>query len=184
MKILLNFYFRNTKKENIEYDKYITLSKIIEHINKFIQEEDQTINFDSLVTKWSDLNNILNKYGDIPLFKLIKLKNKFKVCYGGYIKFIVLYNKIEIITLFQNHYNNNINNKNHLNEFYLTENFILKYLSNEDLINLALINKYSYSLIKNNILFNKEIYFKNNIDNKEEEENKIINFKKFFLFNL
>ena len=174
MKILANFYFYNAKKENIEYDKKIKLSTIIKHVNKFIIEQDKDINFDNLVTKWSDLNNIFKEYGDIPLFKLLKMKKKFKICYGGYIKFILEYNKMEQITLFQNDLDIN------LNKFYSLYKFILKYLTKEDIINLSLISKYSYSLIKTDKIFNKDVYFRNTIDNKEEKENVIINFKKFF----
>ena len=174
MKILANFYFYNAKKENIEYDKKIKLSTIIKHVNKFIIEQDKDINFDNLVTKWSDLNNIFKEYGDIPLFKLLKMKKKFKICYGGCIKFILEYNKMEQITLFQNDLDIN------LNKFYSLYKFILKYLTKEDIINLSLISKYSYSLIKTDKIFNKDVYFRNTIDNKEEKENVIINFKKFF----
>jgi hypothetical protein len=57
----------------------------------------------------------------------------------------------------------------------------LKYLSIEDIINLSLINKYSYSLIIQNKIFKTNICFKNNCDSEEEEkEKKIINFNKFF----
>ena len=173
MKIFADFYLYNSKKENVQYSKDTILSIIIKDSNKFINEVDKNINFDILVVKWSELINFLDKYGDIPLFKLLKMQKKFKICYGGYIKFRIIYNKIEEIILFKKE-----DNKNN-NKIFLVYNFILKFLSNEDIFNLALINKYSYNLILDNKIFNKEIFLKNNLKDEEEKENKLINFDKF-----
>ena len=170
MKIFADFYLYNSKKENVQYSKDTILSIIIKDSNKFINEVDKNINFDILVVKWSELINFLDKYGDIPLFKLLKMQKKFKICYGGYIKFRIIYNKIEEIILFKKE-----DNKNN-NKIFLVYNFILKFLSNEDIFNLALINKYSYNLILDNKIFNKEIFLKNNFKDEEEKENKLINF--------
>ena len=177
MKIIANFYFYNSKKENIEYDKNTTLSILIKDSNIFIKEIDKNIDFDKLVTKWNDLNIFLEKYGDIPLFKLLKIQKKFKICYGGYIKFNIIYKNIEQFTSFEN---NNIINDTNKNQLFLIYNYILKYLSNEDISNLSLVSKDSYNVIKNYKIINEDIFLKNNCDNADEKEKKLINFNKFF----
>ena len=179
MKILADFYLYNTKNENIEYNLKTPLSLIILHANKFIKEYDKDLDFNMIVSKWSELNKFLEQYGDIPLFKLLKIQKKFRICYGGYIKFRIIYNKIEKAVIFQSN-NNEINIKKQ-NKFYLIYNYILKYLSIEDIINLSLINKYSYNLIINNKIYNTSICLKNSCyDEEEEKEKKLINFNKFF----
>ena len=172
MKILADFYLFNSKKEGLEYDKNITLSTIIKDVNKFIIEVNKEMDFDRLVNKWSELITFLNKYGNIELFKFLKIQKKFKICYGGYIKFRILYDKVEQIVTFKN-------NKNE-NNFYLMYKYFIKYLSKEDISNLALINKNSYNIIINNKIFKEDIFLKNSCDNEEEKEKKIINFNKFF----
>ena len=177
MKILADYYLYNSKKENVEYAKDTLLSIIIKESNIFIKEVDKNINFNNLVTKWNELNKFLDKYGNIPLYELLKKQKKFKICYGGYIKFKIIYNKIEQFILFKS--NNSDNNENK-NKFFLIYNYILKYLTNEDILNLSLINKKSYNIIKNNKIFDINLYLKNNCDFKDEKEKKIINFNKFF----
>ena len=174
MKILVDFYLFNYKKEGLEYDKNILLSTLIKDVNKFINEVNKDMDFDKLINKWSELITFLDKYGNIPLFKLLKIQKKFKICYGGYIKFRIIYDKIEQIITFKN----NDNKKENI--FYLLYNYILKYLSKEDISNLALINKDSYNIIINNKIFKEDIFFKNSCDDEEEKERKIINFNKFF----
>ena len=174
MKILADFYLFNSKKEGLEYDKNITLSTIIKDVNKFIIEVNKEMDFDRLVNKWSELITFLNKYGNIELFKFLKIQKKFKICYGGYIKFRILYDKVEQIVTFKNNDNKNENN------LYLLYKYIIKYLSKEDISNLALINKNSYNIIINNKIFKEDIFLKNSCDYEEEKERKIINFNKFF----
>jgi len=174
MKILADFYLFNSKKEGLEYDKNITLSTIIKDVNKFIIEVNKEMDFDNLVNKWNELIAILDKFGNIQLFKLLKIQKKFKICYGGYIKFRILFDKIEQIIIFKNSVHKNENN------FFLLYNYILKYLSNEDISCLALINKNSYNIIMNNKIFKEDIAFKNIFDDEEDKERKIINFNKFF----
>ena len=174
MKILADFYLFNSKKEGLEYDKNITLSTIIKDVNKFIIEVNKEMDFDRLVNKWSELITFLNKYGNIELFKFLKIQKKFKICYGGYIKFRIVYDKVEQIITFKNNDNKNENN------LYLLYKYIIKYLSKEDISNLALINKNSYNIIINNKIFKEDIFLKNSCDYEEEKERKIINFNKFF----
>ena len=174
MKILADFYLFNSKKEGLEYDKNITLSTIIKDVNKFIIEVNKEMDFDRLVNKWSELITFLNKYGNIELFKFLKIQKKFKICYGGYIKFRIVYDKVEQIVTFKNNDNKNENN------LYLLYKYIIKYLSKEDISNLALINKNSYNIIINNKIFKEDIFLKNSCDYEEEKERKIINFNKFF----
>ena len=174
MKILADFYLFNYKKEGLEYDKNITLSTIIKDVNKFIIEVNKEMDFDRLVNKWSELITFLNKYGNIELFKFLKIQKKFKICYGGYIKFRIVYDKVEQIVTFKNNDNKNENN------LYLLYKYIIKYLSKEDISNLALINKNSYNIIINNKIFKEDIFLKNSCDYEEEKERKIINFNKFF----
>ena len=111
MKILADFYLYNYKKENIEYNINTNLSLIISNVQQFIKEYDKDMDFEKLVTKWSELNEFLEKYGDIPLFKLLRIQIKFRICYGGYLKFRIIYNKIENMIIFQSN-NITINNKN------------------------------------------------------------------------
>ena len=174
MKILVDFYLFNSKKEGLEYDKNIALSTIIKDVNNFIIEVNKEMDFDKLVNRWSELITLLDKYGNIPLFKCLKIQKKFKICYGGYIKFRIVYDKVDQIITFKNNDNKNVNN------FYLIYNYILKYLSKEDIYNLSLINKNSYNIIINNKIFKENIFFINSCDNEEEKERKIINFNKFF----
>ena len=174
MKILADYYLFNSKKEGLEYDKNITLSTIIKDVNKFIIEVNKEMDFDRLVNKWSELITFLNKYGNIELFKFLKIQKKFKICYGGYIKFRIVYDKVEQIVTFKNNDNKNENN------LYLLYKYIIKYLSKEDISNLALINKNSYNIIINNKIFKEDIFLKNSCDYEEEKERKIINFNKFF----
>ena len=108
MKILADFYLYNEKNENTSYNMNTKLSKIIKDSDEFIKTIDKDINFEILVIKWSDLYELLNKEGDIPLFKLLKIQKKFKICYGGYIKFRIIYETKEQITIFEN--SNNIKN--------------------------------------------------------------------------
>ena len=180
MKIFADFYLYNDKKENILYNSNTKISMIITDANNFIKTIDKYIDFDILVIKWNELYEILNKDGDIPLFKLLKVKKKFKICYGGYIKFKIIYNNKEQITIFENSSNEietNINNKNKL---FLVYDSIIKYLTNDEIINLALINKNLYKKFLDNKLLKTDIIFKNDCFDEEEEQNKILNFKKLF----
>ena len=113
MKIFADFYYYNNKNENILYDVNTKLSKIIKDSENFITTVDKNINLELLVIKWGELYEILNKNGDIPLFKLLRIQKKFKICYGGYIKFRTLYNSKECLTIFQNtKYKNEISENN------------------------------------------------------------------------
>ena len=79
MKIFADFYYYNNKNENIFYDSNTKLSLIIKDSENFISLVDKNINLQSLVIKWSELYEILNKNGDIPLFKLLRIQKKFKL---------------------------------------------------------------------------------------------------------
>ena len=57
---------------------------------------------------------------------------------------------------------------------------IIKYLTNDEIINLALINKNLYKKFLDNKLLKTDIIFKNDCFDEEEEQNKILNFKKLF----
>ena len=180
MKIFADFYYYNDKNENILYDANTKLSTIIKDTENFIYTVDKNINLQLLVIKWSELYEILNKNGDIPLFKLLKIQKKFKICYGGYIKFRIIYNNKESLTVFQITNNNNEISNNNKNKLLLICNSILKYLTNEEKLNFALINKCFYKEIIENKIFKTDIYFKNSCYDEEEEQNKLINFKKLF----
>lgn len=180
MKIFADFYYYNNKNENILYDTNTKLSIIIKDAENFISTVDKYINLQLLIIKWSELYEILNKNGDIPLFKLLRIQKKFKICYGGYIKFRIIYNNKECLTVFQNTKNNNEiinNNKNKLLSVYES---IFKYLTNEEKLNFALINKYFYKEFIGNKIFKTDLFFKNSCYDEEEEQNKLINFKKIF----
>jgi len=176
MKILADFYLYNEKNEKASYYMNTKLSKIIKDSDEFIKTTDKDINFEILVIKWSDLYELLNKEGDIPLFKLLKIQKKFKICYGGYIKFRIIYETKEQKTIFEN--SNNI--KNNSNKFFLVYNSISKYLTKEEIINLALINKHSYKIFLDNKIFKTELSFNNRCFDEDEDQNKLVNFKKLF----
>ena len=177
MKIFADIYLYNTKKEDILYNINTSLSTILKDADEFIKIVYKEKEYENLVIKWSELNNIFNKYGDIPLFKLLRLQKKFKICYGGYIKFRVTYNTKELINLFVN---NKIANNETMDKFFLVYKYILKYLTNEDIINLSLINKMSYSVLLSNKLFDLNIHIKNSCYDNDEELKKYMNFNKFF----
>ena len=174
MKIFAYFYFYNNKKENIPYNIDTKLSIIIKDVNEFLLTSDKNINFENLVIKWSELYELFKKNGDIPLFKLLKTSKKFKICYGGYVKFLVKYNSKVQSTIFK------ANNYVELNKFFLIFDFIMKYLTVEEKLKLSLINKYSYKKILEQKLFKADIYFENSCFDEEEENKKLINFKKLF----
>ena len=180
MKIFADFYLYNDKKENILYNLNTKLSMIITDVNNFIKALDNNINFDILVIKWCELYEILSKNGDIPLFKLLRIKKKFKICYGGHIKFKIIYKNKEQITIFENSSNKNETNIYNKNKLFLVYESIIKYLTNDEKINLALINKYSYKKFLDNKLLKEDLFFKNDCFDEEEAQNKIINFKKIF----
>ena len=180
MKIFADFYLYNDKKENILYNLNTKLSMIITDANNFIKALDNNINFDILVIKWCELYEILSKNGDIPLFKLLRIKKKFKICYGGHIKFKIIYKNKEQITIFENSSNKNETNIYNKNKLFLVYESIIKYLTNDEKINLALINKYSYKKFLDNKLLKEDLFFKNDCFDEEEAQNKIINFKKIF----
>ena len=180
MKIFADFYLYNCKKENIVYNTNIKLSMIIKDVNGFINALDKNINFENLVFKWSELYEILDKNGDIPLFQLLRIKKKYKICYGGYIKFKIIFKNKEQITIFANSKNENEININSKNKLLLAYDSIIKYLTNDEKINLALINKNSYKKFLDNKILKKELFFKNDCFDEEEAQNKIINFKKLF----
>ena len=180
MKIFADFYYYNNRNENILYDVNTKLSKIIKDSENFITTVDKNINLELLVIKWGELYEILNKNGDIPLFKLLRIQKKFKICYGGYIKFRTLYNSKECLTIFQaKKYKNEIS-KNNINILLSVYYSIFKYLTNEEKLNFSLINKCFYKEFLDYKLFKKDIYFKNSCYDEEEEQNKLINFKKIF----
>ena len=134
MKILADFYLYNIKKENVSYNLDIKLSTIIRDINEFLKVSDKNINFEALVAKCSELYDILNQKGDLPLYELLKINKKFKICYGGYIKFKVIYNSKEQFTIFEKN-QKEINNGN-INKLFLVYDFIMKYLTIEERFNL------------------------------------------------
>ena len=180
MKIFADFYYYNNKNENIFYDSNTKLSLIRKDSENFISLVDKNINLQSLVIKWSELYEILNKNGDIPLFKLLRIQKKFKICYGGYIKFRIIYNNKECLTIFQSSNNKNEINNHNINKLLSVYDTILKYLTNEEKLNFSLINKSFYKEFLDNKIFKKDIYFKNSCHDEEEEQNKLINFKKIF----
>ena len=162
MKIFAYFYFYNNKKENIPYNIDTKLSIIIKDVNEFLLASDKNINFENLVIKWSDLYELFKKNGDIPLFKLLKTSKKFKICYGGYVKFLVKYNSKVQSTIFK------ANNYAGVNKFFLIFDFIMKYLTVEEKLKLSLINKYAYKKILEQKLFKADIYFENSCFDEEE----------------
>lgn len=178
MKILADFYLYNIKKENVSYNLDIKLSTIIKDINEFLKVSDKNINFEAIVTKCSELYDILNQKGDLPLYELLKINKKFKICYGGYIKFKVIYNSKEQFTIFEKN-QKEINNGN-INKLFLVYDFIMKYLTIEERLNLSLINKNSYKTFLEKKLFQTDITFKNICLDEEEAHKKLINFRKLF----
>ena len=178
MKILADFYLYNIKKENVSYNLDIKLSTIIKDINEFLKVSDKNINFEAVVTKCSELYDILNQKGDLPLYELLKINKKFKICYGGYIKFKVIYNSKEQFTIFEKN-QKEINNGN-INKLFLVYDFIMKYLTIEERLNLSLINKNSYKTFLEKKLFQTDITFKNICLDEEEVHKKLINFRKLF----
>lgn len=177
MKILADFFFYNSKNENILYSINTKLTTIIKDVDDFIRKVDKNINFEILVIKWSELLDIFNKNGDIPLFKLLKIKQKFKICYGGYIKFKIIYNSKEELIIFEN---NTYKDEIKENKLFLVYDFITKYLTVEEKYNLALINKYSYNILLNQKIFKTDISFTNSCFDEDEEGEKLVNFKKLF----
>ena len=178
MKILADFYLYNTKKENVSYNLDIKLSAIIKDINEFLKVSDKNINFEVLVIKCSELYEILNQKGDIPLYELLKINKKFKICYGGYIKFKIIYNSKEQFTIFEK--NQKEMNNGNINKLFLVYDFLMKYLTIEERLNLSLINKNSYKTFLEKKLFQTDITFKNICLDEEETHKKLINFKKLF----
>ena len=180
MKIFADFYYYNNNNENILYDENAKLSQIIKDIENFLIKVDKNINFELLVIKWSELYEILNKNGDMPLFKLLKMKKKFKICYGGYIKFRIIYNSKECLPVFESTKNKSEINNNNINKIILSFGSIFKYLTNEEKLNFALINKYIYKSFLDYKFFKADITFKNSCYDEDEEQNKLVNFKKIF----
>ena len=174
MKIIANFYFYNYKKENVLYSFDTKLSIIIKDVNEFLLSSNKDINFEVLVIKWSELYELFKKNGDIPLFKLLKINKKFKICYGGYIKFLISYNSKEQLTIFEIH-NNLI-----INKFFLILDFLIKYLTLDEKLKLSLINKYAYKKLLEQKLFKTDLFFENHCFDEEEDHKKLINFTKLF----
>ena len=77
MKILADFYLYNIKKENIPYNLDTKLSLVMKDIDEFLKVSDKNINFEVLVIKCSELYEILEQKGDIPLYELLKINKKF-----------------------------------------------------------------------------------------------------------
>ena len=180
MKILADFYLYNIKKENVPYNSDTKLSLVIKDIDEFLNISDKNINFEVLVIKCSELYEILNQKGDIPLYEMLKINKKFKICYGGYIKFRIIYNSKEQFTLFEIGKNQKESNNGYINKLFLVYDFIVKFLTIEEKLNLSLINKKSYKIFFEKKLFQSDITFKNICLDEEEEHKKLINFKKLF----
>ena len=68
---------------------------IIEDSKNFLLSVNPTINIENLLVKWNELITIQKNEGNIPLFKLLRIQKKYKICYNGYIKFFTIYKKIE-----------------------------------------------------------------------------------------
>ena len=180
MKILADFYLYNIKKENVPYNLDTKLSLVIKDIEEFLKISDKNINFEDLVIKCSELYEILEQKGDIPLYEMLKINKKFKICYGGYIKFRIIYNSKEQFTLFEIGKNQKESNNGYINKLFLVYDFIVKFLTIEEKLNLSLINKNSYKIFLEKKLFQSDITFKNICLDEEEEHKKLINFKKLF----
>ena len=178
MKIFADFYLYNEKNENIFYSVDTKLSIVIKDVDDFIRKVDNNYNFENLVIKWSELYEIINKNGDIPLFKLLRIQKKFKICYGGFIKFRIIYNSKEQFSIFN--YEKNKSEVDNSNKLFSVFDYIITFLTVEDKYNLALINKNSYRFFLDRKLFIEKISFKNTCIDEDEEQNKLINFKKLF----
>ena len=167
MKIIANIFYNNSNLKIEDLDIKINIDYIIEKINEFIIKETPNVDFKNLIEKWSELEEIKKNEGNISLRQLLRKNKKFKIGYGGYIKFEINYEKIEI---FDNLIIKDIKiSKEKLNSYFN----ILNYLNKEEINNLSQVSKKFYYIIKNYFILFQNILYHNELE-KEEENEKII----------
>lgn len=167
MKIVSVCCYNNFNEINETFTLSTTLHEIIDYVNQFLKKHEPNININKIVLKHSELYNIFQVQPNTQLRYLIRNNNKYKICYGGYIKFTVTYNNIEI---FPNTKLTSISENNC--SLYNNLSFITPFLPSEDIINLKQLNKSFYSFLFINSYLQSSyyicpntIFFSNNNDN-------------------
>lgn len=145
MKIIAIIHYNNSNLKIENFDVKTKLEIIIEQITKFIMKETPNIDYNNLIFKWSELENIKKIEGNISLRQLLRKNKRFKIGYGGYVRFEINYEKIEI---FSNSMMNIEMSKDKL-FFYFS---VLSFLNNNEINIFSQVNKKFYYIVKNYFL--------------------------------
>ena len=170
MKIIAIIHYNNSNLKIENFDVKTKLEIIIEQITKFIMKETPNIDYNNLIFKWSELENIKKIEGNISLRQLLRKNKRFKIGYGGYVRFEINYEKIEI---FSNSMMNIEMSKDKL-FFYFS---VLSFLNNNEINILSQVNKKFYYLVKNYFLLFQNFSFDNYVDKDKEKEKLLFEIK-------
>ena len=167
MRIIVNIFYNNSNLRIEDLNININLDDIIKKVKEFIVKETPNIDFKNLIEKWSELEDIKKNEGNISLRQLLRKNKKFKIGYGGYIKFEIYYEKIEVFT------NLKIKDfqisKEKLNTYF----HIINYLNKDEINKLSQVSKKFYYIIKNYFILFQNVLYDNSL-RKEKEREKII----------
>ena len=170
MKIIAIIHYNNSNLKIENFDVKTKLEIIIEQITKFIMKETPNIDYNNLIFKWSELENIKKIEGNISLRQLLRKNKRFKIGYGGYVRFEINYEKIEI---FSNSMMNIEMSKDKL-FFYFS---VLSFLNNNEINILSQVNKKFYYIVKNYFLLFQNFSFDNYVDKDKEKEKLLFEIK-------
>lgn len=170
MKIIAIIHYNNSNLKIENFDVKTKLEIIIEQITKFIMKETPNIDYNNLIFKWSELENIKKIEGNISLRQLLRKNKRFKIGYGGYVRFEINYEKIEI---FSNSMMNIEMSKDKL-FFYFS---VLSFLNNNEINIFSQVNKKFYYIVKNYFLLFQNFSFDNYVDKDKEKEKLLFEIK-------
>lgn len=157
MKIIASIYYNNSIHTIKTYTLGTKIENVNEDVKQFILSQTPKIDYDNLIIQWSDLIKYQQNYPETTLRCLLRDHQKMKIGYGGYIRFNLLYEHIEI-------YDNLLlsespNNK--LNKCFLN---VMPYLTYQDNFNLSLSSKRFYKFVFIYNFKEKRFLIKNQLD--------------------
>lgn len=172
MKIITHYFYYNNAKL-IDYYSFDTLiEKILTDIKEFIATIEPNIDYSNLIEQWSQLIPIHNQYPNINLRRLInKYGTKFTFGYGGHLRFELVYEKIECV--YNDKAIDGINDKACFMNMKTNDmeiDFILNYLTYQDIIRLSFTSKLLYQCIQKYSLMTKQLKL---IDQTNYKSNKL-----------
>lgn len=140
MKIIAAIYYNNSIHTIETYTLATKIENVIEDVKQFILSQTPKIDYDNLIIQWSELIKYQQHYPEITLRCLLRAHQKMKIGYGGYIRFNLHYEHIEI-------YDNLPLSESPTNKFIKCFMHIMPYLTYQDNFNLSLSSKRFYKFV-------------------------------------